>query len=90
MRAWIFPFEYIVGRRILLNTEALRSLEACGMPVPPALLEMVNNYGHSQDSAFSPNPELKDYRIWLAAHGKTCYMKWLLSNPIRGIRLTFA
>ena len=82
---WIFPLNNIVGRRILLSTEAVRSLESCGMPVTPALLEMVNNYGHSQDSAFYTNPELEDYRIWLAAHGKTCYMKWLLSNPIRSV-----
>ncbi|MBK9210901.1 MAG: hypothetical protein IPL71_22515 [Anaerolineales bacterium] len=82
---WIFPLNNIVGRRILLSTEAVRSLESCGMPVTPALLEMVNNYGHSQDSAFYTNPKLEDYRIWLAAHGKTCYMKWLLSNPIRSV-----
>jgi len=82
---WVFPLNNIVGRRVLLSSEAVNYLESCGMPVTPALLGMANNFGHSQDSAFYNNPDLEDYRIWLGKHGKTCYMKWLLSNPIRSV-----
>jgi hypothetical protein len=82
---WIFPLNNIVGRRVLLSSEAVTYLQSCGMPVTPALLSMVNNFGHSQDSAFYSNPALEDYRIWLGEHGKACYMKWLLSNPIRSV-----
>jgi len=82
---WVFPLNNIVGRRMLLRSESIAYLESCGMPVTPALLAMANNFGHSQDSAFYNNPDLKDYRIWLGQHGKTCYMKWLLFNPLRSV-----
>lgn len=83
---WIFPLNNIVGRRILPNSKALTYLESCGMPVTPDLLAMTNSFGNGQDSAFYNNPALEDYRIWLGEHGKTCYMKWLLSNPLRSVR----
>ena len=83
---WVFPMHNLVGRRILLSSAAVTYLESCGMPVSPALLGMANNFGHSQDSAFYNDPELEDYRIWLLEDGKTCYMKYLLTNPARSLR----
>ncbi len=82
---WIFPLNNIVGRRILPSSKALTYLESCGMPVTPDLLAMTNEYGLGQDNAFYNNPALEDYRIWLGDHGKTCYMKWLLSDPLRSV-----
>jgi hypothetical protein len=82
---WIFPLNNIVGRRVLLSSEAVTYLQSCGMPVTPALLGMTNEFGLGQDNAFYNNPALEGYRVWLGQHGKTCYMKWLLSDPIRSV-----
>lgn len=82
---WIFPLNNIVGRRVLLSSEAVLYLKSCGMPVTPDLLGMTNEFGFGQDNAFYNKPALEDYRIWLGEHGKACYMKWLLSDPIRSV-----
>ena len=82
---WIFPLNNIVGRRVLLSSKAVTYLESCGMPITPALLGMTNEFGLGQDNAFYNNPELESYRTWLGEHGKACYMKWLLSDPIRSV-----
>ena len=55
------------------------------MPVTPELLAMTNEYANGQENAFSNNPGLEGYRTWLKEYGKTCYMQWLLSDPIRSV-----
>jgi hypothetical protein len=82
---WVFPFDNIMGRRILPNPEALSYFASCGMPITPELLDMTNQYAGSQEKAFIKSPALEGYRIWLDEHGKACYIKWLLSNPVQSV-----
>ena len=82
---WVFPLNNIMGRRILPNPQALSYFKSCGMPVTPELLALTGEYGNSQNRAFSDSPALEGYRVWLGEHGKTCYMKWLLSDPLESV-----
>lgn len=82
---WVFPLNNIVGRRILVNNAAMNYFESCGMPITPELLALANTFANGQDRAFYEDPALKDYRVWLGENGKSCYMKWLLSNPIHSV-----
>ncbi|GAB4545890.1 MAG: hypothetical protein Fur002_20420 [Anaerolineales bacterium] len=78
---WMFPLNNVVGKRILVNSAAIQELESCGMPVSPALLALADSFANGQDRAFYEAPELKEYRAWLRADGKQCYMKYLLARP---------
>ena len=82
---WVFPLDNIIGRRILPSPQALSYFESCGMPVTPDLRAMAGEYGSGQDRAFATSPALEEYRVWRGEHGKTCYMKWLLSNPLQSV-----
>jgi hypothetical protein len=80
---WVFPLNNNIGKRILTNSRALAYFEGCGMPVTPELLALADSFANGQDRAFYESPALESYRAWLYADGKTCYMKYLLSNPLR-------
>lgn len=82
---WVFPINNVVGRRILVRSEALGYFQSCGMPVTPELLSLRNEYANGRDRAFYNDPALEGYRQWLAADGKSCYMKWLLADPARSV-----
>jgi hypothetical protein len=83
---WIFPFQNILGRRILPNAQAVDDFTNCGMPVSSALMQLTGGYANSLDRAFYEDPALADYRLWLHRTGKLCYVKWLLSDPVESIR----
>jgi hypothetical protein len=83
---WIFPFQNILGRRILPNAQAVDYFTNCGMPVSSALMQLKGGFANSLDRAFYEDPALEDYRLWLHRTGKLCYVKWLLSDPVESIR----
>ena len=87
---WIFPLNNSIGQRVLTNPQALDYFEACGMPVTPELLAQTGEFANGNDRAFYTDPALEEYRIWLKEHGKSCYMKWLVSDPARSVGDTFA
>ena len=87
---WIFPFQNVVGRRILPDVQAVDFFFSCGMPVSPELVELTGQYANGLTRAFYEDPALEDYRLWLYQNGKTCYIKWLLSNPVESIRKPIA
>ena len=87
---WIFPFQNVLGRRILPNTQAVDFFVNCGMPVSPALMQLAGGYANSLDRAFYDDPALEDYRQWVHRAGKPCYVKWLLSNPLESIKRPIA
>lgn len=82
---WVFPLNNNIGRRVLPDAQALDSFRACGMPITQNLLALTNEYANGQDRAFYNDPALETYREWLDNHGKACYMKWLLMDPVRSI-----
>jgi len=83
---WVFPFQNILGRRILAEAQAVNFFANCGMPVSPSLMQLAGGYANSSDRAFYENPALESYRVWLHQNGKLCYVKWLLSNPLESIK----
>ncbi|MFZ5880498.1 MAG: hypothetical protein ACOY0R_14105 [Chloroflexota bacterium] len=81
---WVFPFLNVMGRRILPNPQAVDFFEdRCGMPVTPALMALEGEFANGQDRAFYNDPDLADFRSWAYQRGKTCYVRWLISNPMR-------
>jgi len=87
---WVFPFQNILGHRILTEARAVHFFAGCGMPVSPELTRLAGAYANSQDRAFYNDPALQDYRLWLHRSGKVCYVKWLLSNPLESIKRPIA
>jgi hypothetical protein len=83
---WVYPFQNVLGRRLLPDPQAVTFFESCRMPVSPALLSLAGEYADGEDRAFYNSPDLENYRAWLQVHGKSCYTKWLLSNPLRSIQ----
>lgn len=82
---WVFPMNNNVGRRILPDSQALDFFRACGMPVTQNLLALTNEFANGSDRAFYNDPALHTYREWLDRYGKSCYMKWLVIDPVRSI-----
>ena len=80
---WIFPMVNVVGKRILPYSAAIRQFESCGMPVTPQLLKLADSFANGEDRAFFNDPSLETFRLWLAARGKSCYVQWLLMNPVK-------
>ncbi|MBL8076347.1 MAG: hypothetical protein JNM55_00155 [Anaerolineales bacterium] len=82
---WTFPFINVVGKRILPYTALLQTFEACGMPVTPELLAQAGIFANGNDRAFLDDPALEGFRNWVMEDGKSCYMKWLVTNPVTSI-----
>lgn len=83
---WVFPFQNILGRRILPHAQAIDFFAGCGMPVSPELMELAGGYANTSERAFYEDPALQEYRLWLHQTGKLCYVKWLLSDPLESIK----
>ena len=86
---WVYPFQNVLTRRILTDAQALAFFENCGMPITPTLLKTAGGNAESENRALYIDPELDPYRQWLKQDGKSCYMQWLLSAPLRSIREPF-
>lgn len=82
---WVFPFQNVLGRRLLPDAGAVDFMAGCGMPVSPALMRLSGEFANGQDRAFYNDPGLEGYRLWLSESAKSCYMKWLLSDPVRSV-----
>lgn len=82
---WIFPFINVVGKRILPYTDSLVKFDACGMPVTPELLSLAGVFANANNLQFFYDPALEDFHVWVAEHGKFCYMKWLVTNPVETV-----
>lgn len=80
---WVFPFLNVMGRRVLPNPQAVEFFEAtCDLTVTPDLMALEGEFANGQSRAFYNDPNLADFRSWTYQRGKTCYMRWLVSNPI--------
>jgi hypothetical protein len=86
---WVFPLGNLIGKRVLPDPAAVRFFESCGMPVSPALIQLQGKFSNAEDRAIYKNPELAPFRSWLEEDGKSCYMRWLISDPIYRIVETF-
>ncbi len=82
---WIFPFQNVLGTRILPYQTAVDFFAACGMPVTDNLLSLAGGTAEGNNRAFYNDPALDEYREWLRTRGKTCYLKWLAFPPSRSL-----
>ncbi|MCC7116974.1 MAG: nitroreductase family deazaflavin-dependent oxidoreductase [Anaerolineales bacterium] len=82
---WEFPFINVVGKRILPYTDMLQAFQACGMPINDELLSLAGLYANANERQFYEDPALEDFRRWVSADGKTCYMQWLVLNPAQSV-----
>jgi len=82
---WVFPLGNLIGRRILPDETATGFFKSCGMPVSPALLRLSGGFANAEDRAMYNDPELESFRNWLGKDGKSCYVKWLIANPVHNI-----
>ncbi len=87
---WIFPLVNLIGKRILPYTESIQKFESCGMPVTPQLLKLAGSFANGDERAFFDDPALDGFRLWVAEHGKSCYMRWLATNPVKSIGEAFS
>jgi len=78
---WVVAFMNNVGMRILPSPEKTAYFAERGMPVTPALMERREKKAWTDDWAFFNDPRLQQFRDWLYAHGKSSYMRFLLSHP---------
>ncbi|KXK11658.1 MAG: hypothetical protein UZ14_CFX002002700 [Chloroflexi bacterium OLB14] len=81
-KRWVFPLLNIISTRILPNPQALSTFSICGMPITSELLSVTGLYANENNSQIMKDPALEKFRLWVAENGKSCYMKWLISNPI--------
>jgi hypothetical protein len=89
-KRWVFPLVNVVGKRILPYSESVQRFEACGMPVTPELLGLADTFANGEDRAFFNDPALEGFRVWIADHGKSCYIHWLVTEPLRSIGQAFS
>jgi hypothetical protein len=83
---WVFPFQNVLGRRILPDAQATDFFMSCGMPMTPELMQLRGGFANSSERAFYEDPALQGYRQWLHQTGKICYVKWLLTDPLENIK----
>ncbi len=83
---WVFPFQNVLAQRILPDERAVDFFADCGMPVTPELLDLAGGFANSNERAFYISPALEPYRNWMYEHGKSCYMRWLVSRPLESLR----
>jgi hypothetical protein len=85
---WVFPLGNLITQRILTDPSALKYFQSCGMPTPPALLQLAGKYANSDDQAMFAGAALQGFRYWLVEQGKACYVGWLIANPIASLEAT--
>jgi hypothetical protein len=79
---WRFPLGNLIGQRVLIDESAIRYFESCGMPLSEALMRLAGKFANAEERALYNDPELQAFRSWLFTDGKSCYMKWLISDPV--------
>jgi len=83
---WVFPFQNVLAQRILPDEGAVEFFADCGMPVTPELSDLAGGFANSNERAFYTSTALESYRNWMYEHGKSCYMRWLVSRPLQSLR----
>jgi hypothetical protein len=53
------------------------------MPITQELRDLAGEFANANDRAFYNDPALANFREWLGARGKSCYMRWLITDPVR-------
>lgn len=78
---WTGYFLNVVSTRILPDEEIRTYFESHGMPVTEALMSRSGKWSHEDDFAYYKDPKLEQFRNWLYLHGKSTYLRYLLTHP---------
>jgi len=87
---WVFPLGNLIGQRVLPSGRAVSFFVRCGMPVSPALMHLAGKFANADDRFLYEDPGLADFRTWLLGSGKSCYTRWLISDPFPRLGEMFA
>jgi len=71
----------VFSTRILPNQEYRAYFEKHGMPVNENLLARTGKIYYEDDFAYYKDPKLEQFRNWLYLHGKSTYLRYLLTHP---------
>ena len=85
---WQYPFENVLFNRIARDAQAEAFFIESGMPTPDRIEEL---YGeeHMMGSALFNSDEFAPLREWIASDGLKTYIRWLLTEPLRTLRMTW-
>lgn len=85
---WQYPFENVLFNRIARDPQAEAFFIEAGMPTPPGIEEL---YGeeHMMGSALFNSDAMAPLREWIAADGLKTYIRWMLKEPLRTLRMTW-
>lgn len=80
---WVYPFQNMLAKRVLNNSQSIKFFVDCGMPEEPSLLAFANARNTVINSALNNDPAFSSYRAWRDKNGRGCYTSWLLSAPFQ-------
>lgn len=80
---WIYPFQNMLAKRVLNNSQSIEFFTSCGMPESPALLNFSNARNTVVNNALNNDPAFSDYRVWRDQNGRRCFTSWLLAAPLQ-------
>jgi len=86
---WGLPLAEVTTKRILPNKEFLDFFAKHGMPISSELMAFSGEWANTKNYAIINTPALKPFSVWLFAHGKTVYAKFLYTHPIYTITAPF-
>lgn len=79
---WIPPNIKVIEQRILTDDAKLAFYEANGMPINETLMKFAGRKSGSVFDWFN-TPELEEFILWHKENGKSVYLKYLLSDPVK-------
>ncbi len=85
---WVYSFENVLFSRILRDPQGEALMIEAGMPMLPSIEEL---YGteHLMASPLFNSDEYKPLRDWIYSNGLKAYIKYILKNPFRFLRMTW-
>ena len=86
---WVFPMLNNFGKRVLTHKDWERFSDREHIPKSERgkLLELKGKWGSSDSHDFYNNSEFSDFRVWFLKHGKSSYLRFLVSYPINTIKI---
>ena len=86
---WVFPMLNNLSKRVLIykDWEKFSDHEHIPKSERGKLLELKGKWASSNSHKFYKSSELSDFRVWLLKHGKTSYLRFLISYPINTVKI---
>jgi len=80
---WTTNLYEVTTQRILPFPKRTAYFAQHGMPDTPVVLERARTWNYTDNQVWKRDPRLQEFRDWLYTHGKSTYMQFLLSRPLR-------